>query len=417
MRERRRLLTAVVVVSGALSLAACASAPEAAQTGPTAADRLHDADDLPLYAGTRSTLRSDLPPPDAEQVLARLDALEQALDVAFTFLPAGVTPPRTIVIGQPARFALHAKEHGIDRPAGAFLCRRGELFAQHEEEGAPDDVAVPLEPLIRPLASAAFRRRLVGGFGADLPATWLEDGLAMVFVDLMASERAQARLQLAARERLLDAYLPLYLGGPPGLGEVISARGDAEKRRHGSSALAWAACRFLLDDAERTRLLVTALRHHAGALDDPAWEDARARFAALEPAFETWLRDRVHVEILVAIVEAPTPVDRWEAAAALRLLANIDIDADLPADERVRAVDVTRQMLAKDPVPTRFLTLFQGDFARVRAARSKLQAMARLRAVASKEFERRAKGYGHPAVEAARRTLGSALQRELESEP
>lgn len=414
MRERLVLPFLIPVVVG--GLAACASTPEAPQAGPSAADRLHDADDLPLYEGARSTLRSDLPPPDAEQVLARLDALEQALDVAFTFLPAGVTPPHTIVIGQPARFALHAKEHGIDRPAGAFLCGRGELFAQHEEEAAADDVAVPLEPLIRPLASAAFRRRLVSGFGADLPATWLEDGLAMVFVDLMASERARPRLQLQVRERLLDAYLPLYLGGPPGLGEVISAQGDAEKRRHGSSALAWAACRFLLDDADRTRLLVTALRHHAGALDGPTWDDARARFAALEPAFETWLRDRVHVEILVAIVEAPTPVDRWEAAAALRLLANIDIDADLPADERVRAVDVTRQMLAAAPVPTRFLTLFEGEFQRVRAARSKLQAMARLRAVASKEFERRAKGYGHPAVEAARRGLGGALQRELESD-
>lgn len=411
MRERPRLVTAAVV----LVLAACASTPEAAPTGPTAADRLHDADDLPLYEGKRTTLRSDLPPPDAELVLARLDAIEQALDVAFTFLPAGVSPPRTIVIGQPARFALHAKEHRIERPAGAFLCGKGEIFAQHEEEAAADDVAVPLEPLIRPLASAAFRRRLVSGFGADLPDTWLEDGLAMVFVDIMASEHSQARLQLAVRERLLDAYLPLYLGGPPGLGEVISARGAAEKKRHGSSALAWAACRFLLDDAERTRLLVTALRRHAGALDDATWDDALARFAALEPEFEVWLRDRVHVEILVAIVEAPTPVDRWEAAAALRLLANIDIDADLPADERVRAVDVTRQMLAKDPVPTRFLSLFQGDFERVRAARSKLQAMARLRSVATKEFERRAKGYGHPAVESARRSLGSALQRELES--
>lgn len=394
-------------------LAACAGPPQ--QEGALA--DLHDAADLPLLEGARAELRTDLPPGEDEEVLRTLEALEGALDVAFPFLPAPAAPPRTVVLGEPARFALHAREHGLgSRPAGAFLCGRGEVFALHEPAPLPDDVAVPMEPLIRPLAAAVFRRRLVAGMGADLPETWLEEGLAMVFVEVVAPDRAGGRLRVKARERLLDAYLPLYLGGPPALATTVATVGPEEKRRRGSRALAWAACRFLLDDAERTPLLVTALRRAARALERPAeWDEARARLEALEPEFEAWLRRAVQEEVLVALAAAPTPVDRWEAAAALRLLANVDLDPDLPDDARARAVAATRRMLDEDPGPPRFLAQFEPDLARVRAARSKLQAMSRVHAAARKELERRSQGYGHPAVEAARQGLGPALQRALDA--
>ncbi|MCO5165286.1 MAG: hypothetical protein M9894_02815 [Planctomycetes bacterium] len=396
-----------------VALTACTSAGPP----PGEAVDLHDAADLPLLEGARATLRSDLPPGEDEDVLRTLEALEGALDVAFPFLPPPAAPPRTVVLGDPARFALHAREHGLgQRPAGAFLCAKGEVFSLHEPGPLPDDVAVPTEPVIRPLASAVFRRRLVAGLGADLPETWLEEGLAMVFVEVVAPDRATLRLRVRARERLLDAYLPLFLGGPPALTTTVATVGPEEKRRRGSRALAWAACRFLLDDAERAPLLVTALRRAAGALERPAdWDEARARLEALEPAFEAWLRHAVQEEVLVALALAPTPVDRWEAAAALRLLANIDLDPDQPDDERARAVAATREMLAEDPGPPRFLALFEPDLARVRAARSKLQAMSRVHAAARKELERRSQGYGHPAVEAARKGLGPALQRALDA--
>lgn len=408
----RRLSLALLLVP--LLVAGCASSAP-----PPGAVDLHDAEDLRLLEGRRASLRTDLPPAEAETVLHTLEGLEAALDAAFPFLPPPATPPRTIVLGEPARFALHAKEHRVERASGAFLCSRGEVFALHERGPEPGDVAVPMEPVIRPLAAASLRRRLVSGLGPDLPETWLEDGLAMVFVDVVGAPdpagRVAARLRLQARERLLDAYLPLYLGGPPALTEVVSARGREQKRRHGSSAVAWAACRFLLDDAARTRLLEVALRHAAGAADDAAWDEARARLVALEPEFERWLRDAVHVELLVALEGAPTPVDRWEAAAALRLLANIDLDPDLPDDERARAVAATRELLEREPVPPRFLAEFEPELAQVRAARSRLQAMSRVHARVRKELERRSQGYGHPAVEAARKALGPALQRALEA--
>lgn len=401
-----------------LGLEGCASAPA---TPPPDAIDLHDAQDLEQLDGPRALLRSDLPPGEAREALRTLEGLEAALDVAFPFLPAPATPPRTIVLANPARFALHAKEHRVDRPSGAFLCGRGEVFVQHERGPAPGDVAVPLEPVIRPLAAAVFRRRLVAGFGPELPETWLEEGLAMIFVDVVGStdspgSRLEARLRLQVRERLLDAYLPLYLGGPPALLEVVSVRGREEKRRRGTRAAAWAACRFLLQDAARARLLELALRQAAGAAPDEAsWTQARAELLALEPTFEAWLRDAVHEELLQALTGAPTPVDRWEAAAALRLLANIDLDPDLPDDERIRAVAVTRELLAREPAPPRFLAQFEGELAHVRQARSRLQAMSRVHARARKELERRSQGYGHPAVEAARKDLGPALQRALEA--
>lgn len=391
-----------------LVLAGCAAPPEG---GPA---WRHDAEDLPLHEGRRTTLRTDLPPDEAQVVLARLDGLEAALDAAFPFLPPGATPPRTIVLGAPARFALHAKEHGLDGPAGAFLCGRGEVFARHELEVAADDVAVPLEPTVRPLASAVFRRRLVLGFGPELTDTWVEDGLAMVFVDVVGSERSAARLQVVARERLLDAYLPLFLGAPPALADVMSARGAQEKKRRGSTALAWAAVRYLLDDAERTRLVVAALRHASGASTDAEWAAARAQLSGLEADFERWLRAALDEELLRAILDAPRPVDRWEASAALRLLANIDLDPDLPDEQRRHAVGATREMMKQDPGPLRFLDAFKGEVERVKAARSQLQAMQRLKALATKELERRSAGYGHPAVEAARQGLGRALQRVLD---
>ena len=49
----------------------------------------------------------------------------------------------------------------------------------------------------------------------------------------------------------------------------------------------------------------------------------------------------------------------------------------------------------------------------MRTARSRIQAQRRLAHRVRAEFERRAAGYGHPAVEAARQDLGQALRRAL----
>ena len=420
MRSRPRpswaLPLALALVTG------CAAAPQAPLE--------HDAPELPLYAGERARLRTDVAPIDAERLLALLERMERALDSSFPFLasPPGAAPALCIVLQDAARFALHARDHQADPDAGALVCANGEVCLRFRpdvwdaaREGGP---AVPLEPPVRPLAAAILRRRLLTTFGAQLEPTWIEHGLAAVFVELMAHDLSHAAGGAAQavrqnRERLLDAFLPLYLGAPPALTALLSARGDAQLARAGSPALAWAAVRFLAADPQRSPLLERALRRAAGedaptaSSPGPEWDATRELLTELEAPFEEFLLQGVLRELLIALRDAPTPVDRWEAAAALRLVANLDLDVDLPPELLARQLTGAEEVLSRQVVPTRFLDRYQGEIARVRDARSQLQAMARLKAIVGKELARRSEGYGHPAVERARHELGRALQREM----
>jgi hypothetical protein len=366
--------------------------------------------------GPRARVRSDLPPEQAQAFLARLETLELALDSAFPWLPPAEPAPLTLVLGDAARFALVARDHGVEASGGAFSCRNGEVVLRYREgewlrrDGPP----FALEPRVRPLAAACLRRRLERFEG--LEETWLEEGLVLVFVELAAvafEDTGHAVRQ--NRERLLDAFLPTYLGGKPALARLVAARGPNETKRAGSAALAWAALRFMLADAELTPFVELGLRQASGAEVDVPWKDALAVLAAREDAFERYLLEAVLRELLLAFRDAPTPVDRWEAAAALRLIANVDLDTDAGAEKRAALVRATEAHFAEQPVATRFLARFDADLRLVNQARSRLQAQARLSKIVRKEFVRRAAGYGHPAVERARRDLGRALQRALEA--
>jgi len=378
----------------------------------------HDDPGLALHEGERSRLRTDLPAAEAEEVLGRLDVLEVMLDTTFPFLDPPAEPPLTLALADAARFALHAEEHGLAEPPGAFVCAQGEVYLRYRPEAWPEGPVgppFPLEPSVRPLAGAVVRRRLLKALGPDLAPSWLEDGMALVFAELAAHELGQGELALReARERLIDAYLPLFLGEPPALTRLVEVEGEAAKAQTGSRALAWAAVRFLLADAERTGVLALALRRLAGEEVGAAErEEALAFVAEEEAAFEAFLRDAVLRELLAAFVQEGAQVDRWESAAALRLFANVDLDPDQDAETRRLMADATAEHFAAEPPPTRFLAGFAAEIASVRGAPDRLRASARLERRIAGELQRRSAGYGHPAIERAKRGLRGAIRRAL----
>ena len=258
-----------------------------------------------------------------------------------------------------------------------------------------------------------------------------------VFVELAATALGETeRAAKLNRERVLDAFLPIFLGAPPALARVANVRGRGEMRRNvrqrprdrrskrsrsgagraaeSAEALAWAAVRFLLADAELTPLIPLGFAEAAGEEGSgERWEAAQPQLAASEGAFEAFLRDAVLEELLAAYATAPTPVDRWESSSALRLIANIDLDPDASDAQRPLLARGAREILKEHPVPTRFLSKYERELDLVLQSRSRLQAQKRLHKIARKELARRSAGYGHPAVEAASRTLSKALDRAL----
>ncbi|RMG12001.1 MAG: hypothetical protein D6731_14695 [Planctomycetota bacterium] len=375
----------------------------------------HDDPDLPLRSGVRIRLRSDLPPQEAEACLSRLEVIEGAIDSAFPWLEEPPGPRTTLVLADPARYALHASDHEADPASDAFVCAEGEVVARHRPSVVDDRPPFPTEPSVRPLAAALLRRRLLARYGADLPPTWIEEGLAQVTVDLAASALGEeGPLRRRTLERLVDATLPLYLGGRPALARLLAARGRAEMRRAGNAALAWGAVRFLLADAQRSRLVSAALAEAGGLPSaEEDWEEALAEARRQESAFEAFLLGALLEELLATYEEAPRPVDRWEAAACLRLVANIDLDAEADDETRARLVEGARRILREHPPAPRFLDRYVAELDRLGATRSRLAAMRRLQRAVRHELLRRSQGYGHPAIERALRDLPRALQRAL----
>ena len=244
--------------------------------GPEQAAAIHEDPTLAVYPGERAQVETDLPPDEAQAAAVEVGLLEQILDTAFPFLAPPAQPGRTLLVADAARFALLAQDHDVSEEAGAFVCDQGEVVVRRrpQVEGPP----YPTEPRVRPLAAALFRRRLLGSLGADLQPTWLEEGLTQVFVELAAHEQGDAALAVRrARESLLDAYLPLFLGGEPTLARLASARGRRKMQRTGDEATAWAAIRFLLNDSTRVPLLEACLTDAAGRLPPEVWEATHTR--------------------------------------------------------------------------------------------------------------------------------------------
>ncbi|MGE0713393.1 MAG: hypothetical protein AB7N76_36065 [Planctomycetota bacterium] len=392
---------------GLLSCAGCAGAPPPAPLAPDP--------ELRVLSGPRGELRTDLGETEAQAFCERLQTLEVMLDAAFGFAASPRPAPVTVVLSDPARFALYARERKVDPGVGAFVTPAGEVVYRFRPEDWADGPPYPTEPRSRPLAGAVLRRRLVLAFGPRLAQTWLEEGMVAVFSELAAHEFGEdQRATVQTRRQLLDAFLPLFLGAPPVLPLLAEARGRRamDLVKGATPALAWAAVRFLITDPERGRLIRRSLERAAGQEEaEDAWESTRAALDALEPDFERFLLDHCVRELLATVREAPTPVDRWEAAAALRLVANLDLDPDLPDGPRVAQVEASGPLLAEHPPAVRFLDRYAAQLQEVAESRSQLGAMRALRKQVHQEFQRRTQGYGHPAIEAARADLDKALQR------
>jgi hypothetical protein len=185
-------------------------------------------------------------------------------------------------------------------------------------------------------------------------------------------------------------------------------------KRTGSPAVAWAAVRFLLSDAELTPLLALGLRFAAGdeSAEEP-WDAALQTLATKESDFERFLLHATLRELLVGFRDGKTAVDRWECADALRLIANLDLNSD--ADDASRAAQFlgSEEILTESPPLPRFFDKYARELRGVHEARSQLRAVSKLKSRIRKELARRARGYGHPAIEFAKRDLGRALQRAL----
>ncbi|MCA8924147.1 MAG: hypothetical protein KDD82_20220 [Planctomycetes bacterium] len=407
-----RLPRAGACLALALGLAACHTPePTAATPDPNLQER----------AGVRVLLRSDLPVGPAEQALRQLETLELLLDARLPFLALPGKPQAlSYVIADPGRFELYAREFDVATQAGAFVAPGGVLFVRYRaEEQGPFGPPYVLEPPSRPEAAGALRRRLVLRYGPGLPRTWIEEGLALAFADLAARELGEEALAAPRlRQRLLDAYLPLFLGGPPALVDTLTRPYDPraiDRRRVGAEAVAWACVRYLLADAEGTALLGRALEAWSREASPPE-ADLRA-LAARERDFERSLQREALEGLIDQLRAAPSAVDRWEAAAALRLLSNLDIEVDRDPEQLPARIARARQLLDEDPGPLRFLDSFAPQLARARAARSQFAALDTVTQRVRKEFERRTAGYGHPAVEHARGRLRAAVQWAIEHPP
>lgn len=372
--------------------------------------------ELEVVQGEAIELRTDLEPAEAQTWLARLERLNELLDGTLSFCEAPSSPTVCVVIGDPARFALYAQARKVEASAGAFVTAAGEVVYRFRPEDwqLPSGPPYPTEPRSRPIASALLRARLLRTYGPNLEKTWVEEGLAQRFAELAARE-IEGRPPgqgVHRRQHLIDAFLPLHLGGSPVLGALLSARGAQEMGKRGSPALAWAGVGFLAASESGGKIL-------AGALADAAErEGAEEAFRALleatqslERPFERYLLDETLAALLDAIRSAPTPVDRWESAAVLRLIANLDLDPDLPDEKRAYQVDASIPLLEENPPPIRFLDRYEHELREIHGRRSQLEAMRRLQRRIQREFQRRTQGYGHPAVEEARKGLGRALQR------
>lgn len=361
-------------------------------------------------------LRTDLPSSEAETWLARLDRLSELLDSSLAFCEPLTSPAVCVVISDPARFALYAQARKVDASAGAFVTAAGEVVYRFRAEdwqlqsGPP----YPTEARSRPIAAALLRARLLRTYGPGLEATWVEEGLAQRFAELAARE-IEGRPPgqgVHQRQHLIDAFLPLHLGASPVLGSLLAARGKQDMGKHGSPALAWAGVGFLASTESGGKILAGAL---ADAADQEGADDAFVALLeasrSLERPFERYLLDETLGALLDAIRSAPTPVDRWESAAVLRLIANLDLDPDLPDEKRAYQVDASIPLLEESPPPIRFLDRYQAEFRELHGRRSQLEAMRRIQRRIQREFKRRTQGYGHPAIEDAQKGLGRALQR------
>jgi hypothetical protein len=365
----------------------------------------------------------------ATLVNLRLELIEKVLEDRHAWLGPPKDRVTVLVVSSDETYRSIARSHGVmDPQTSAFACSAGEVVVHFraDEWGLGPQEGWVLSPRSAPVSEAIFRRRLEEHFGAQLAHTRLEDGLARLFVEQAARELGEApEASRRQRDDLLDAFLPLFLGGERTLAKTALATGaqaterGSKKGFHvtGAPALNYAVARYLLeaDGGSRLPLARTILEHAAAPVSsssvDAAFDDARTRLEGDEEKFERWLRDATANALLDAIEAEPVQAARWEARSALRLISAMDLDDEPGASPDARARRIGRARLEVKRIATvRFTEEYD---ARLVATKRGHGGLERVVTDAKKDLDRRAAGYGHPALEEGRARLGQALQERL----
>lgn len=394
----------------------------------------HDDAGLASKEGTRVLLRTDLDPSSQAVVLDRLERIEKVLAEKDAWLPSSKEPVKVLVLGDEGTFRSIARSHGVNDPGtSAFACTAGEVVIRYrpEEWGQGPHEGWFLAPRSAPVSEALFRQRLEATFGGKLERTRLEDGCARAFVEQAARELGETpEAARRSRDDLLDAFLPLFLGAERALARTATASGNNASERGpkksarvaGAPGLNYAVGRFLMesDGGKRMPVLRALFEHAAGApvgsssvsdSKDKEFEAARTRLDEDEDIFERWLRDQTVSALFDALENEPVPAARWEARSALQLLAGMDLDDAQAAgpDERARRIARAR-VEAKKIRAVRFTEEFDGKLLGARRTHGNMKDIV---SEAKRELDRRAKGYGHPALEDGRLKLGQHLEERL----
>lgn len=416
----------LLVLVAAWLLGGCAS-------GPADSPR-HVLPDMPVTRdGSRVSLSTDAPDAAVAPALDRLEKLELLLDRAFPWL----APPRdrvlVLLIDDEGRFRAVARGHGV--PSGGaseFSCRSGEVVLRWKPEefgqGPAEVEGWVQSPRVAPLAEVLFRRRLEATYGPELSRTALEDGCARLFGEAAAHELGEVReAERRMRDDLVDAFLPLFLGGEPVLARTLLARGSsagphASARSHKpveQRATAYAVARWLVVSGEGERgardfdLAFAAAAGRPGASD--ALEARGRDLAAHEGEFERWLRGKTTAALLDALGGEPVAAARWEARAALKLVAAVDVEVADQALPKERAAVVERARAEVEARTTvRFADEFDGPL-REERDRRRPGGLERIVASARRTLEERGRGYGHPSLEEMKGQLGRSLEARQRS--
>jgi hypothetical protein len=288
---------------------------------------------------------------------------------------------------------------------------------------------------LRPaLGEVLFQRRLEASYGA-LERTWLEDGCGRVFAEDAARELGEkTEAARRARDDLVDAFLPIFLGAEPALaktalrlpglrpggagGRTASVHGAEKSGRPGQArALAYAVARYLLEAESSAHTDVIREAFAAAAGREGAAEKLAARepeLRAAEPAFERWLRAQTTDALLDALAKEPILAARREARSALRLVTGVDvvIDDGAPTERRAALVAAAREPIARERT-VRFTDELEPRLAELRGSRRRSGALEQVVASARALLEERSRGFGHPAVEEWRGQLGKVIDRKL----
>lgn len=384
----------------------------------------HEPRGLQAREGERVALATDLDPALAGIVLDRLEKTEQALEQRVRWLAPPSVRVRVLVIGDDVLYRGVARSHGVTDPAtGAFACSAGEVVVRFrpEEWGQGPREGWFLAPRSAPVSEALFRQRLEARYGGALTRTRLEDGCARAFAEQAALQLGEAA-EATRRERddLLSAFIPIFLGSDRVLAKTATASGSAAEehgssrstRSQGAPALGYAVARFLseADGAKRAPLVAAILAHAAGEPGEGG-QGVYDRLDQDEEEFERWLRDATVSALLDALASEPVPAARWEARSALRLVAGMDLDDEAAATPEERAQRIERARAeARKLKSVRLIDEFDS---RLLAARHNHSSLEKVLGAAKAELDRRAAGYGHPAIEEGRARLGQAFQERL----